>query len=180
MRSIYRPREEDIMRDRNAIATVLLLCAGAAAPAQQATTTLQGTTKIIRVARPDEPIVVNGKILRVSELMSEVSFVGSSVEPHLRTQEKQNREESKPSEPSPRQDLACHGGGRVRLQIPHALELSQLLQILSPNPCGSYDSDHPIVVVDDRGSGDTRRDRHLYPKVIVWRLDWLTLQRRPN
>ena len=100
------------MRSLAAVLAVLTLggigvMATAQQPSEPSTTTLTGTTTVVRIAQPNEKLVVNGRIVTVAELMEVSSSPDSALGQRLHTPAKQSRESLKPSVQSRQQDQSC-------------------------------------------------------------------------
>lgn len=76
------------------------------APSDNRTTVVSNTTasSTIRIAEPNENVVINGHVLRVADLLAVLSSLDSLEGQRLHSPEKQNRETPQPNAPSPKQD----------------------------------------------------------------------------
>ena len=62
---------------------------------------LSAQSSVVRIADPSEPVAVNGRVMRMSELVAAVSASNGEVQ-RLRNQEKRNHESRSPTQQSPR------------------------------------------------------------------------------
>ena len=94
----------------SALATLAAFAANGQNPSENAqTTTLSGTTSVLSVARPDDQVVVNGRVLKVSEVMAMISAGDSLREQRLHIPVTQIRGELKPNEQRQPASQSCQG-----------------------------------------------------------------------
>ena|SRR6266852_3264941 len=73
---------------------------------------LSGTTSRVHVASPDETIVVNGRLMKVSEFVAVLSSLDSLEGQRLRSPETRNHESAPPIAPPKRASSECSAAGQ--------------------------------------------------------------------
>jgi hypothetical protein len=77
------------------------------------TVVLTGTTSKVRIAPPDEPIVVNGRVMQVADFLAVLSSLDSLEEQRLRSPEIRNRETGLPTGPVVQPNSKCSPEGQA-------------------------------------------------------------------